>query len=333
MVDEAKANHLMQEAYAHLESYNTERAESMGRDLVDMGYSGGYEVLALAFAQDDKMYEAIEILQEGVEKFPHVWLLWQLLGNLQSDLEQFEKAHRAYERALALPDADHDSISLNMAIVFSRENRHQEALIKLQGVNEPDMMPHVYSLRTDCLVALQRFEEALDIAEHAVAEIESQTDLAERSNDQLSRLYASIAVISKTFHDDPDKARLMIDEALSWNKSNAVALRVLRELKNIKSDKNSREYSISVEGDWHEPFVGETECHSFVSKYTVVASSDAEALEFARELEPPAVRNTLRIIDREKGVKVKKDDLKGVYWRSSYFFFEDQDEDSHEDSD
>lgn len=324
MVDEAKANRLMQEAYAHLEAYNTERAEKLGKDLVKMSFSGGYEVLALAYAQDDKMDEAISVLQEGVDRFPHVWLLWQLLGNLHSDLEEFDKAHRAYERALALPDADHDSISLNMAIVFSRENRHQEALIKLQGVSEPDMMPHVHSLKADCLVALERYDDALELAEESVAEIESNLDLAERSHDQLSRLYASIASVYKTAQKKDKKAREMVDEALRWNKSNAVALRILRELNAVKSDKNSREYCISVEGDWHEPFDGETNCHSFVSKYTVVASSDKEALEFARELEPPLVRNTLRIIDSEKGIKVTKNELKGVYWRSSYFFFQEK---------
>ncbi len=321
MVDEAKANRLMQEAYAHLEAYNTGRAEELGKDLVKMSFSGGYEVLALAYAQDDKMEDAISVLMDGVDRFPQVWLLWQLLGNLHSDQEEFDKAHRAYERALALPDADHDSISLNMAIVFSREDRHQEALIKLQGVSEPDMMPHVHSLKADCLVALERFEEALELAEEAVTDIESNADLAERSHDQLSRLYASIATVYKIGKKNNGKAREMVDEALKWNRSNAVALRILRELNAVKSDSKSREYCISVEGEWHEPFDGEAGCHSFISKYTIVASSDREALEFARELEPPLVRHSLRVIESEKGGRVTKSDLKGVYWRSGYLFY------------
>ncbi|MEL6715618.1 MAG: tetratricopeptide repeat protein [Planctomycetota bacterium] len=47
--------------------------------------TAAFEIGALAHLRAGRADEALQMLEEGVEHGPDVWLLWQLLGNDRSD--------------------------------------------------------------------------------------------------------------------------------------------------------------------------------------------------------------------------------------------------------
>ncbi|MFN7134046.1 MAG: tetratricopeptide repeat protein, partial [Myxococcales bacterium] len=88
---------LFEEAWRALQLRDGPRARMLGEQLVNAGYSGGYEVLAAEARQRRDLPGAISILEEGVTGAPGVWPLWELLGNYYSDARRYPEALEAYE--------------------------------------------------------------------------------------------------------------------------------------------------------------------------------------------------------------------------------------------
>src|SRR5688572_33122206 len=89
-----------------LESGNDKAALTAGQNLIDLRHAYGFEVLARAYLLRDEKTRAIAALQDGVSKAPKVWQLWELLGDSWTDVGDQRRAREAYERVLALPNAD-----------------------------------------------------------------------------------------------------------------------------------------------------------------------------------------------------------------------------------
>jgi hypothetical protein len=75
-------------------------ALEIGKKLKSMKYSGGFEIMAMAYADDDQKDKAIECLEEGVKTCPDVWILWQMLGNYRSDQDNLTKPWLAMTKLL-----------------------------------------------------------------------------------------------------------------------------------------------------------------------------------------------------------------------------------------
>lgn len=115
---------LIQRADEALETGNDQVALTAGQKLIELRHAYGFEVLARAHWLRDEKTKAIAVLQEGVAKVPHMWPLWQLLGDYWSDVGDAKKARAAYEQVLASDAAD----SVAKAHALSELDRHDEAI-------------------------------------------------------------------------------------------------------------------------------------------------------------------------------------------------------------
>jgi tetratricopeptide (TPR) repeat protein len=142
---------IIRQADDALEAGNDKAALAAGQTLVDMRHAYGFEVLARAYLLRDEKTRAIAALQDGVSKAPGVWQLWELLGDSWTDVGDDRRAREAYERVLALPNAD--SVA-----------------------------------RAHALTELERFDEAIAIARAALDDSDARAD--ERARLQYSIAYA-----------------------------------------------------------------------------------------------------------------------------------------------
>ncbi len=115
---------LIEHADEALETGNDQAALAAGQRLIELRHAYGFEVLARAYWARDEKTKAIHTLQEGVKKVPHMWPLWQLLGDYWTDVGDARRARESYEQVLASDAAD----SVARAHALSELDRHDEAI-------------------------------------------------------------------------------------------------------------------------------------------------------------------------------------------------------------
>ena len=97
---------LMDRAQELLDEEEPGKALKIGQELERRCFSGAFEIQALALVAMDRLKEAIETLKRGVSLAPQAWVLWQQLGNCQSDAGLYASALHAYDAALQVEGAD-----------------------------------------------------------------------------------------------------------------------------------------------------------------------------------------------------------------------------------
>lgn len=335
MPDEHVAREMMQRAYECLGKYDTDGAIQIGEQLRKMRFTGGYEVLALAYQIEGKLEKAVRILREGVKQAPGSWLLWQQLGNLYSDRAEFDKAHESYDRALQCADADASSITLYRANVLHRQGEYEMALHLLNSVSDADARNQGSALRVTLLNSLARSEEAMALAKQTIARLEESEHKDEPDvRHDLARLHAELAVAYKILQLPPEMVLAEIREALSSERTNSFAMRLLREHINLKSP-TAKHFWLQVKGTWDAPILAdeESEIEEFVPdfyvNFDVVADTPEEGLTFCREFEPEGVRDSLQIDDVEE-LESCPDELKGVYGCTGHVFYDPREDDAEQ---
>ncbi len=334
MPDEHVARELMQQAYELLGTYDTDGAIKIGEQLRKMRYTGGYEILALAYQIEGKLEKAVRILKEGVKQAPSSWLLWQQLGNLYSDRAEFDKAHESYDRALQCPDADPSNITLNRANVYHRQGEYEMSLKVLDSVSDEDARHQGMSLRVTLLNGLGRHEEAMTIAKQTIARLEqSEHKNAADVRHDISRLHAELAVSYKKLQLPPEMVQAEIREAISTERTSNFAMRLLREQRNEKSPQ-AKHFWLQLKGTWDAKIEGDDGeegdfIPDFFVNYDVVADSIEEALSYCRDFEPEGVRESLEVDDQEE-LEACPDELKGVYGCTGHAFYDPR-EDEEDD--
>lgn len=97
---------LILQAEEALEAGDDSTATAIGQKLIELRNAYGFQILARACWQRDEKTKAIRTLQDGVEKAPHMWPLWQQLGDYWTEVGDAKRARQSYERVLAIPSAD-----------------------------------------------------------------------------------------------------------------------------------------------------------------------------------------------------------------------------------
>ncbi|HEY9788642.1 MAG TPA: hypothetical protein V6D17_24860 [Candidatus Obscuribacterales bacterium] len=317
------ARELMDKAYEYLGTNDAGRAKKLGKKLLKMRFSGGYEVLARAYELENRLDAAIAVLEEGVQTVPQVWLLWQLLGNYYSDDGDFVKAEHVYNQALTCPGVDVSSVNFNKSIALHRQGRSDEAMDALDQVDSEALHWPGLALRVAILNGQGHFNKASDLAKHLIERILESEELFDRYTVELAGLLTELGLSIWRSEDDPETAKGCFLQALRYVKNFPYALAMLRQAKNETSP-NSKLFHLMVLGHWYEPLEeGSNKSPKFYSFFECVADTPEEALEQARELEPEQVRNSL-VIEEYKEISPYADNLKGVYSRSGYTFFEEE---------
>jgi len=126
--DEDEASRLEAQGHRQIEAGDLGAAQRTADALLAMRWSGGFAIEALALASAGDLEAAVAGLEAGVARAPDAWALWQLLGNLRSDLGRLDDAIAAFDRALRCEGASQIAIGFNRAVVHHRADRFGEAL-------------------------------------------------------------------------------------------------------------------------------------------------------------------------------------------------------------
>ena len=315
-----RAERLMEEGFEALGESDAKRAKRIAKELKKLRHSSAFEILAQAYVAEDRPEDAVKTLEEGVGLAPTVWRLWQLLGNVHSDLERYEDSATCYRRALECPATDTSSIHLNMAIALARQEKHAEALEALEGVTEEACHLRRTAMTLDLLNSLGRHGEARALGEQAVA-VESRE---EQDNASMAGIYAGLGRALWEEGRQAGAASEWAWKAIGLEKNQTTALWLLREMR-CQLSPSARHMRLLVRGRWHEPVGSEGEPPGFYVTYEVVADSKDEAMNLIRPFEPEPVRPSL-VLEECEILGDVPDQPKGVTEAPSaydYFSWED----------
>ncbi|NDD28903.1 MAG: tetratricopeptide repeat protein [Proteobacteria bacterium] len=204
---ESAAHQLLTQAFAWLDRNDIERAARIAEQLSLMRHSGAFEVWAEVHRARGDHAKAIEVLEEGVQAAPKVWLLWQSLGNAYTMGGRHEDAQRAFGRALGCPSADASSIHFNRGMAFARHRRFEEALEAFGLVSSPLLQFQAASFELAILNDLHRFDQAVEKGRALLSQDASEPQDRARVHGQLARAYLQ-------GYDDRESSRRHVDVAL-----------------------------------------------------------------------------------------------------------------------
>lgn len=310
---------LMARGFELLEALDFDRAVKVGNQLLSRRHTSGFEILALAHSGLGDTERAVKILEDGVEKGPTVWVLWQLLGNYRSDLGRYAEAHVAYEKALECPQANKSSVHLNMAIALSRQGRSSDAMIQLQLVEDKAIQTRVESQRLQILNDQGKYDEAIRHGEQVLALLESEEDDEVRSG-----IETSLGEAYWRGQGNGDRALELAWQSLAHSRGSQNALWLIRQVEGQVSQA-AVYYRILVEGDWPEMNEDGSE-RGFFIMYDVVADSVEEAMTYVRRCESDDIGPSLRANECEV-LGPRPTDPKGVYQHQGYHLFPREAED------
>jgi tetratricopeptide (TPR) repeat protein len=299
MIDRATVDGLLEQAYNLIQQGEAEQAIVVGKQLLEHKHARGFEIIALAYEQQGRSQEAIAVLKDGTSKVPNAWPLWELLGNLYSDAEEYQEAHNAYKKAMTCPNVDADSVNYNYAILLKRSGRNDEAAQLCDQVKGGDLRNKVRVLKLSVLNAQKKYDETIASGKTLIDELLSVPELPEEDMQDVARAYAEIGRAHWEGHYNREGAWENAWKALEWDRAENSALWLVREIINRKSP-GSKWFKLVVEGKWHFPLDPAKPPPGFITTYEVVADSAEEALAFAQDLEPMEVRASMRIDSHEK---------------------------------
>ncbi len=304
---------LYEEALDLLGDGEHDAALERGKALADAGDVRGYEIQAMALAELERPAEATKLLERGTAAHPDRWLLWQLLGNALSDEERHDDALLAYDRALALPGVDRDSVEYNRALSRARAGDPERALAGLTRLAAGPFALRAGALRVAVLRDQHRIDEALAVAEEARKHVGPETEEIGGEGELLAELAETL------FHGKGDRAgaERAAKESLA-DEAHPLAFEVLRELRG-RTSPGARWFRLTIEGRLPQ---GPSEPVGFYRVYEVVADDVDAALALAAELEPAECRASLRLEDHEAG-DAAPDELVGVVSASEYLCFDE----------
>ena len=181
----------------------------------------------------------------------------------------------------------------------------------------PDLQTNIRAAQMGILIELGRDEDAVDYFETLPAVDEWSKHLSE-----VARLDAKYAIA--LWHADRiDAAHTALARAIRHDKTNSDAQWLKREMHSRNLPAGEYSFDLLIHGPWRaDAFPGTDPAGGFYTKYAVVADNPEQALDFAREFEPPEIRHALEI--EEVGEMERCDEPKGVYWTTAYHFYPDE---------
>jgi len=313
---------LMESGFEAVNNFETKKAIKIGNKLKKLRHTSAFEILALAYLNNEETKKAIEILKEGVGIAPNLWILWQLLGNTYSVTNEYFEAQKCYRKALECEEHDTNSILYNSALAYKRakdEISHKKQIDKISTLElhknqQFNLLFLVTSEKVSFLVQNGHIEEACNLAEECVNlhvnKFEYRTEFS-----QLLSAYAEALWERQNI----EAAKKIINEAIKLDKSNNSAAWLIREIDNLSSS-NAKYFSIIIMGVWPEPFEGEELNPGFFTTYKVVADDIDQSLLFIKRFEPSEVHSSIKveeseILDENPNVRL------GVYETTGYDFF------------
>ena len=318
MSDANDVEALIEKGFDLLAQFEPAEALKIGKRLIRLGHTSGFEIAARARRDQDRPKRAASILAKGLRIAPNVRPLWALLGEIEWERKRLRESAQAFERALACPGEDDHPILLDLATVLAEMDEHARARTCLDRIVDPDP---VLAFRA----GLTRLGLLLETGELAAARALTDqlgTEVPEEiSNQERAMLKAKTALIHHRLDADRQEVLEQAFLALEMAPGDPDALWLVRELDNSYSPA-SRRFILTVQGSAEITIDDETRIRGFMVPYDVVAETPEEALALIRRLRPEPERDSLTIADIRR--KKKHPHVpKGVYWVGGTVFFEE----------
>ena len=318
MIHKKQTEELTDKGRAYLEKHEFEKALEVAKELEALRYTAAFEIAAQAYAGMEELHNAIQVLERGVRVAPECWLNWQLLGNYRSENGDFDGATHAYHRALACEHVWESSVYLNLAILASRQENHDEVFHYLDRVVDKELEFHATEIRIGAFARSGQQQEAIALAQEVLqanpAENEPQT------GDVLARIAAELCRIRLQRNEPEDVIKTEVIAALAYDPSNAGLLGILRDIDNQYSER-AQYFRLLFHGKFSPSHPYAQEVAGYFATYDIVADSPEEAMIFAQQLEGEGDDVSFEI-DSADALEPRPTEPKGVYWRSGRCFYE-----------
>lgn len=164
---------LLQQAYEMLEAGDADGARALLATLPDvkLEHPDVVHLLALIMSATGELAEARDFLEYAVQKAPKSFSIWQSYGNLLGDLEAFDEAYAAYEKAAAIDPKSPDP-HLNLGLTATRAGQFERAhtaFVRAEALasdNAAIKIAHglLEQQRGETDAAVRHFHRALEIA-------------------------------------------------------------------------------------------------------------------------------------------------------------------------
>lgn len=281
---EEEVQKLREEGLAALESGDARTAVLRGEALVEMRWSGGFELVALGKRALGDLPGALRALETAAEVAPAVWSLAQLRGNVLDEMGKHEEAVDAFSAALKMPEAWRGAILYNRAVANASLDRWGDALADAEGALE-DARDAAFTLP-----AIELAVEALGKLgrhEHAIALLETVGSASPEAEHALMDLRVAALVAAKA-----DAA--LIDEAVARAIEAGAAGMAVAKRTNRGGESSDRKVArVLLRGP--APTGAPAEVIGTFRPATVRAKDEAEALALLKVLEPLATRDALAL--------------------------------------
>lgn len=300
-----KARELGAAGYEALRIGDFATAREFGVIVAEGGFAAGFEIRALAEASLGNVPGAVAVLEEGVERCPGTWELWDLLGIYRADEGDFRGAHAAFEEALYCPEPSEGDIHIHAADALRAERRFDDALARIAVVGpEAGTYLRAQAIKTGLLNDLGRSDEAATYARRVVDELRGGAGLEYPwQRISMAEIKAGLGLAMFRLGESREEILDLAWTAARFDRSNAVALELIRKLTSRPSP-DGLHLRLRVRRE--EPVDG-----SPGATYDVVAESREEALEYLLPFEPTTALESISVEDCSV-VSAAADEPKGV---------------------
>lgn len=311
---EDEVRQLEARAFEALDTGQWDEADEAADRLLDLGWSGGFQIRALSAQARGEVARAREVLEEGVAAAPAAWTLWHLLGIVRSDLGAYDDALEAFERALGCEGADAMTVRFNRAVAHERRRAYDAALEDLEPIlslpRPPPFAEDALSLAAACLAHIGR-------ADDGRALVQAAYEACTPDDPRHDRLSGELAVALDRAGGDPSRVRALFDAAAHAGIATPGVLALGRKLA-AATVQAPRLHHIVVQC----PAPPHLNVAGVLRVFEVVADDAAQALELARPFLPAAARAEA-VIERHDDRGDASGREPGVLWASGFVYFED----------
>lgn len=303
---------LLEEVIALIEEGEFEQAATKAEELQALEIPDGWHLKSVALLHDGEDDAAFNVLEEGIAKFPdNLGLLLEKASSLMQ-LERFQEADGILEAAKDKTETEKGEIEMMQARSEFMQGKVDEALNRLQDIEDRTYILDAIHLQLELLEAVGRTDMILEIAESDMDSFPTPVD--DEEFETMAGILAKIANAHWEEKDDVEGAKELLKLAFHYFRNHPDAMWLWREMEPVFSDE-AKAFAIEVNGTFLDrEEMGDVAGRNYHTYYQVLAGSLEEALELIKDYEIDAIdKDAIKVMSVESE-PAEDDEAVGVYW-------------------